>query len=239
MFQLQMTGYMFKNAEYRLSMSQSLGMSQTISSNLLLQPGIEELPDTEDDPLVSGKLKGKLKIRYKKNGEHNINRLTDNSLTEGQDEIDSPPSSPEATKDGMEIEVDAEAFMSELRAEVSNLRDELTETKEAKDDTLRKDLLLYIRTLPAKELKSLTDTMSEDVLVCMKGLVQAVLAGIGDGKIGPDTVTEQSGEAMAQLCMWQLAVGYNLRELEVREEMKQNLKSLLGDDTQDELQGFE
>jgi len=239
MFQLQMTGYMFKNAEYRLSMSQSLGMSQTISSNLLLQPGIEELPDTEDDPLVSGKLKGKLKIRYKKNGEHNTNRLTDNSLTEGQDEIDSPPSSPEATKDGMEIEVDAEAFMSELRAEVSNLRDELTETKEAKDDTLRKDLLLYIRTLPAKELKSLTDTMSEDVLVCMKGLVQAVLAGIGDGKIGPDTVTEQSGEAMAQLCMWQLAVGYNLRELEVREEMKQNLKSLLGDDTQDELQGFE
>ena len=57
----------------------------------------------------------------------------------------------------------------------------------------------------------------------MKGLVNVVMAGIGEGKIGPDTVTEQSGEAMAQLCMWQLVVGYNLRELEVREEMRATL----------------
>eukprot|EP00957_Ditylum_brightwellii_P042666 3230491-Ditylum_brightwellii.AAC.1 len=68
----------------------------------------------------------------------------------------------------------------------------------------------------------------------MKGLVNAVLGGIagdddedgeggGAGGISPDTVTEQSGEAMAQLCMWQLVVGYNLRELEVRETMKKSL----------------
>jgi hypothetical protein len=61
------------------------------------------------------------------------------------------------------------------------------------------------------------------VLIAMKGLVNAVMSGIGEGKVGPDTVTEQSGEAMAQLCMWQLAIGYNLRTLEVREEMKKNL----------------
>jgi len=240
MFQLQMTGYMFKNAEYRLSMSQSLGMSQTISSNLLLTPG-EELSDKDDDPLISGKIKGKLKIRYGKKDESKkdntiqtkSNSINEDSVTEEIDEVDSStPSSPDTTEDGMEIEVDAAAYMSELRAEVSKLRDELTETKEVKDEALRKDLLLYIRTLPAQELKSLTNTMSQDVLVCMKGLVQAVLAGIGDGKIGPDTVTEQSGEAMAQLCMWQLAVGYNLRELEVREEMNKNLKSLIGDSTE-------
>ena len=57
-----------------------------------------------------------------------------------------------------------------------------------------------------------------------------MLGGIGDGKIGANTVTEQSGEAMAQLCMWQLAVGYNLRELEVREAMKNNLNKILGSD---------
>jgi hypothetical protein len=59
----------------------------------------------------------------------------------------------------------------------------------------------------------------------MKGLVNVVLSGItdGDGEIGPDTVTEQTSESMAQLCMWQLVVGYNLRELEVREEMKNSL----------------
>jgi hypothetical protein len=58
----------------------------------------------------------------------------------------------------------------------------------------------------------------------MKGLVKAVMTGIGEDEIGPDTVTEQSSEAMAQLCMWQLAIGYNLRTLEVREEMKKSLK---------------
>jgi hypothetical protein len=91
---------------------------------------------------------------------------------------------------------------------------------------LRKDLLLYIRTLPEQELRSLTNTMSSDVLVAMKGLVNAVLAGIGDEAqepLTPQTITEQSGEAMAQLCMWQLAIGYNLRTLEVREEMKRSI----------------
>eukprot|EP00536_Pseudo-nitzschia_multiseries_P009773 jgi/Psemu1/306808/fgenesh1_kg.282_\ len=224
MFQLQMTGYMFKNAEYRLSLSQSLGMSSSASSNLLLTGVEEEMPDKEDDPLVSGKIKGKLKIKYEK--KKDSGKAKDESATDG--------SGSDANEDGMEVEVDAAAYMSELRNEVSRLRDELTETKESKDEALRKDLLLYIRTLPAQELKSLTNTMSQDVLICMKGLVQAVLSGIGEGKIGPDTVTEQSGEAMAQLCMWQLAVGYNLRELEVREEMKKNLMNLLGNSSGDD-----
>ena len=235
MFQLQMTGYMFKNAEYRLSMSQSLGMTQDISSNLLLSGSEKELLDKDDDPLVSGKIKGKLKIRYgkKKDDKDKGTPTKPTDVADENDKVASSTSSSETAEDGgMEIEVDAAAYMSELRAEVSKLRDDLEETKETKDEALRKDLLLYIRTLPGQELKSLTNTMSQDVLVCMKGLVQAVLAGIGDGKIGPDTVTEQSGEAMAQLCMWQLAVGYNLRELEVREEMKKNLKSLPGDTTE-------
>lgn len=240
MFQLQMTGYMFKNAEYRMSMSQSLGMmSGRTTSNLLLsgavreEEEIQEMLDREDDPLVSGKIKGKLKIRYGTKGP--AGKATAGKGGEGSargnGSVGNDGATPGAQDDGMEIEVDAAAYMSELREEVSKLRDELVETKEAKEDALRKDLLLFIRTLPAQELKALTNTMSPEVLVCMKGLVQAVLAGIGDGQIGPDTVTEQSGEAMAQLCMWQLAVGYNLRELEVREEMKKNLQRILGEDS--------
>jgi hypothetical protein len=238
MFQLQMTGYMFKNAEYRLSMSQSLGMSDAMSSNFLLSGVEEEFLDKEDDPLVSGKIRGKLKIRYgKKDKKKNIDPAATTGTAEDAPPgtVDNDSSTDENKEDGMEIEVDAAAYMSELRDEVSRLRDELTETKESKDEALQKDLLLYIRTLPAQELKSLTNTMSQDVLVCMKGLVQAVLAGIGDGKIGPDTVTEQSGEAMAQLCMWQLAVGYNLRELEVREEMKKSITTLKGGPPEDDI----
>jgi hypothetical protein len=122
MFQLQMTGYMFKNAEYRLSMSQSLGMYQDISSNLLLSGGQEELLDKDDDPLVSGKIKGKLKIRYgKKKDESNKDKTTQTKPTneaEENDKVDSSTSSSETAEDedgGMEIEVDAAAYMSELR----------------------------------------------------------------------------------------------------------------------------
>lgn len=218
MFQLQMTGYMLKNADYRLSLSQSLGVTkEAYSTNLLLTGTAEDL-DSDEDPLSSGKVNGKIKVRYVRSnlfGTADKNQLS----------ADGNP-----TSEGVEIEVDAAAYMSELRSEVSKLKEELTQRKEAKEEALRKDLLLYIRTLPAQELRSLTNTMSPEVLVCMKGLVQAVLGGIGDGKIGPDTVTEQSGEAMAQLCMWQLAVGYNLRELEVREQMKKSLQNILDDD---------
>jgi hypothetical protein len=213
MFQLQMTGYMFKNAEYRLSLSQSLGMSSgELSSSLLLKGAAEEEEEQDlQDAILSGKIRGKLRVHLG-----------------GSNETAKPK--PSSSTSGPEIEVDAAAYMSELRTEVSRLKEELNEHKEANEEALRKDLLLYIRTLPGQELKSLTNTMSPDVLVCMKGLVQAVLSGIGDGKIAPDTVTEQSGEAMAQLCMWQLAVGYNLRELEVREELKKNISTMLDDD---------
>lgn len=213
MFQLQMTGYMFKNADYRLSLQQSLsGSYSTSQSSQLLLSGSD---DDEDDETrmkasVNGKVHGKLKIRYASKNE------------DGKDDNNKASSS---AANGVELEVDAAAYMSELRLEVSQLRDELMTARKAKEEALRKDLLLYIRTLPEKELRSLTNTMSPDVLVAMKGLVNAVISGIGDGQIGPNTVTEQSGEAMAQLCMWQLAIGYNLRTLEVREEMKLSLAS--------------
>ena len=225
MFQLQMTGYMLKNADYRLSLSQSLGVTkEAYSSNLLLTGSPMDDLDPDDDPLTSGKVKGKIKVRY-------VRSNLFGPVDKGSSATDGSASEGESMSGGVEIEVDAAAYMSELRSEVSKLKEELTLRKEAKEEALRKDLLLYIRTLPAQELRSLTNTMSPEVLVCMKGLVQAVLGGIGDGKIGPDTVTEQSGEAMAQLCMWQLAVGYNLRELEVREQMKKNLQNILDDDT--------
>mmetsp|Transcript_43227 Transcript_43227/g.104679 ORF Transcript_43227/g.104679 Transcript_43227/m.104679 type:complete len:558 (+) Transcript_43227:207-1880(+) len=240
MFQLQMTGYMFKNAEYRMSMQHSLGMYNQINSNLLLtgsptttdDGGVDDDDDDYDqdeDPLLSGKIKGKIKVHYGSSGAGTSSSSLEDGKSGNNIESGDNDGSNAKNNDGIEIEVDAAAYMSELRSEVKQLRDELTASKQENEAALQQDLLMYIRTLPAQELKSLTNTMSQDVLVCMKGLVKAVLAGIGDGQIGPETVTEQSGEAMAQLCMWQLAVGYNLRELEVREEMKKNLSSLVGD----------
>jgi hypothetical protein len=222
--ELQMTGYMFKNAEYRLSLSQSLG-----SSNKLMLNG-ESNP--EDKAWRDGKrVEGKIKVRYGTGAD------TTTESAESESSFTAPLG-------GMEVEVDAEAYMAELRGQVSRLRDELDATKQAKEEEIRKDLLAYIRTLPQQELKELTGTMSPEVLEAMKGLVTAVLAGIGGDaeneleeltgeKIGPNTVTEQSGEALAQLCMWQLVVGFNLRELEVREEFRVSMKNMIGSSKSD------
>lgn len=228
-----MTGYMFKNAEYRLSLQQSLGFNDPetkIGAKFFLSGSDDNDENNENgatpkeeeaeiDPLA-GKVKGKLRVRYgRRNGAGSSEKKDRSDAKKEQDGNDDD----EESIGGVEMEVDAAAYMSELRSEVSQLRDELMLTRKEKEEALRKDLLAYIRTLPEKELRGLTSTMSSEVLVGMKGLVNAVMAGIGEGQIGPDTVTEQSGEAMAQLCMWQLVVGYNLRTLEVREEMKKSL----------------
>jgi Protein of unknown function (DUF760) len=245
-FALHFSGYMLSNAEYRLSLSQSLGVPPDGSaerSRLLLQGDDEEGDDDRLDPL-SGKVKGKIRIRYWNRISNSTGLENEAHPTDAERERDTGMEVATASKEeniysevpnestgsGLELEVDAAAYLSELRTEVSQLRDELNTARKEKEDALRKDLLLYIRTLPKKELLGLTSTMSPQVLIAMKGLVKAVLAGIGEGQIGPDTVTEQSAEAMAQLCLWQLAIGYNLRTLEVREEMKNSLKKSLHHD---------
>jgi len=191
--------------------------------------------------LVDG---SRIKVRYGGGVAGGDDDDIDVDVGEGGSKDDGPSSS--VASSGIEVEVDARAYMSELRREVRRLRDELEATKLAREEETRKDLLGYIRSLPKGELQRLTGTMSPEVLEAMKGLVSAVLSGIGEegegeeeedeggggdveGKmIGPDTVTEQSGEALAQLCMWQLVVGYNLRELEVREEFRASM--MMADD---------
>jgi Protein of unknown function (DUF760) len=203
-----------------LTLQQSLGLDDSLSfdsDEFQLTGSSENRPNEKIDSLA-GKVRGKIRVKYQ------IPAVTGS----GDPIVDDSSSHHDESmsKGGVDIEVDAAAYMSELRSEVAKLRDELAVVQKKQEDKLNKDLLTYIRTLPPRELQSLTNTMSPDVLVAMQGLVNAVMVGIGgkDGEIiGHDTVTEQSAEAMAQLCMWQLVIGYNLRTLEVREEMRKSL----------------
>lgn len=150
MFQLQMTGYMFKNAEYRLSLSQSLGRS-----DIRMLPGDQELDASRAVREGRGKLKGKIKVRYGGGGgsaaeeEGKVESKDDSPEEAGSDDEatkaaaseKTSPSTFSAAPGGMEVEVDAQAYMSELRGEVSRLRDELEATKQAKEEEIRKDLL--------------------------------------------------------------------------------------------------
>lgn len=169
-----MTGYMFKNAEYRLSLEQSLGgfndpESLAGAKFLLKGDGTTDSQKEEIDPL-KGKVKGKIRVRYGAKEQDNNNNEAPKEKKGEDDNKQDDDEGEESVLKGVEMEVDAEAYMSELRSEVSQLRDELVVARKEKEEALRKDLLVYIRTLPEKELRDLTATMSQDVLVAMKGL---------------------------------------------------------------------
>ena len=74
-------------------------------------------------------------------------------------------------------------------------------------------------------MTSLTSDVTDDVLDAMKKLVYSIMRGMGTSTLDPSLVLQQSGSAMAQLCMWQLVIGYNLRELEVRDQLQNQLSS--------------
>ncbi len=92
----------------------------------------------------------------------------------------------------IEVEVVAHTYMSKLRQEVRHLRNELEVMRLAREEEVRRDLLAYIRPLLKVELQRLMGTMSTKVLEAIKGLVLAVLSGIGKG-VGVEEEEEEEG----------------------------------------------
>ena len=192
MFQLQMTGYMFKNAEYRISLSQSLADVPALPPGELAEEAEKGAAEGPALPPISGSVTVKL--------------------------------------GGSEISIDADAYMSELREEVATLRAELEEVEEERRVASQKDLLAYIRALPEQQMASMTSEITDDILDGMKKLVYSIMKGMGTSNVEANTLLQQSGSAMAQLCMWQLVIGYNLRELEVRDQLQKQLDAADDDD---------
>eukprot|EP00613_Pedinella_sp_CCMP2098_P080147 CAMPEP_0171955532 /NCGR_PEP_ID=MMETSP0993-20121228/113387_1 /TAXON_ID=483369 /ORGANISM="non described non described, Strain CCMP2098" /LENGTH=330 /DNA_ID=CAMNT_0012601815 /DNA_START=1 /DNA_END=996 /DNA_ORIENTATION=+ len=216
MFQLQMTGYMFKNADYRLSLRQSLGgqmdkfadKADAKKEKLLLPVGggdgaaaaaalTEEEESAEGLPAQALPVTGTIKV------------------TGG---------------DGTVIEVDADAYMAELRGEVDKLRGDLMslaskqeERHDEREDALANDLVSYVNGLPKDEMAELTTGIQSEVLESMEALVYGILRqfGVTEG----ERLMLNSSDALQKLCMWQLVIGYNLRELEVREEFKRQFEN--------------
>ena len=172
MYSMQMTGYMFRNAEYRRTLVQSLGSGESKAL-----PPVEVSGGTL--PEVSGTIKVKL-------GE------------------------------AIETEVEAAAYMAELRAEVSSLRTQIVKAREAQDEP-GGQLLSYLQSLPRETIPTLTSGISEDVLEAMTMLIERILADAG---VQGEQFMETSGLKLRELLVWQLISGYTLREIEAKEELK-------------------
>lgn len=192
LFQMQLTGYMFKNAEFRLSLTRPLrGLPS-------LPPSPSLLEDIDPD-------KSQVILKHQVTGETS--------------------------------QVSIRALMDSLTQEITALRSELSSIRSSRAAELQSNLMTYIRSLPAEELARLTDSISDDLLKTFRLLATTVVAqqqqqqgksamaremtfegereGDGDGE---NMVLFQNSQLLRQLCMWQLVVGYKLREVEALEQ---------------------
>ena len=99
-------------------------------------------------------------------------RRNTNEKTEEATSSYTPPPIPN------EVKVDSKAYTSELCAQVSKLCTSLASDEITNDQKVQKDLLRYIRTMPKRELQSLTADISIEALEAMKGLVNVAMTGI-------------------------------------------------------------
>lgn len=117
-----------------------------------------------------------------------------------------------------ETEVDASAYMAELRKEVSALRYELARTRDREAESAAQggELLAYMQGLGRENVAALTSSISQEVLDAMRTLIENILADAG---VGGESFMETSGLKLRELLVWQLITGYKLRELEAKEEL--------------------
>ncbi|KAL8514961.1 hypothetical protein ACS0TY_013880 [Phlomoides rotata] len=181
MYSVLMTGYMFKNAQYRLELQQSLEQ--------VALPEPQEKKDVPDyAPGTQKKVSGEV-IRW-----NNV-------------------SGPET--------MDAVKYIELLEAEIEELN--LQVARKASNG--QNELLEYLKTLEPQNLKELTSSAGEDVVLAMNTFIKRLLA-VSDPNQMKTSVTETSAPELAKLLYWLMVVGYSIRNIEVRFDMERVLGTL-------------
>ncbi|KAH1244179.1 hypothetical protein GmHk_06G014869 [Glycine max] len=81
------------------------------------------------------------------------------------------------------------------------------------------ELLEYLKSLEPRNLKELTSTAGEDVVFAMNAFIKRLLA-VSDPSQMKTSVTETSAAELAKLLYWLMVVGYSIRNIEVRYDME-------------------
>ncbi|KAL3827581.1 hypothetical protein ACHAXA_002078 [Cyclostephanos tholiformis] len=153
-------------------------------------------------------------------------------------------------EDGRIIEVDAQEYMNDLKQQALELKMELAREKgiDPRDMGIsdseplgvtspggsRTSIASYIASLQG-DVKSLTQGISPEVVESMKMLIDFVLEGGPEARGGGENYAkkramdkkkemELPGSALQQLALWQLVIGYRLRETEATGEWRRMLE---------------
>lgn len=178
MYSVMMTGYMFRNAQYRLELQQSLEQV-ALPEVLNKKDAPDYAPGTQKN--VSGEV-----IRW-----NNV-------------------SGPE--------KLDAKKYIEFLEAEIEELNRQVSR----KAANGQNELLEYLKTLEPQNLKELTSSAGEDVVLAMNTFIKRLLA-VSDPSQMKTSMTEASAPELAKLLYWLMVVGYSIRNIEVRFDMERVL----------------
>lgn len=137
-------------------------------------------------------------------------------------------------EDGNVIEIEANEYVKSLKQEVRALKSSLRREK-GLPDMMPSPIPGMKLEMPGEtfggitdyiarrqgDLKSLTEGISPEIVSTMKMLVEFVLDGGDSGKARKDKKKEEleleiPGAALQQLALWQLVLGYRLREAEAK-----------------------
>ncbi|KAJ8772730.1 hypothetical protein K2173_027907 [Erythroxylum novogranatense] len=178
MYSVLMTGYMFKNAQYRLELQQSLE-----------QVALPEVVDKKDKPDYAP--------GTQKNVSGEVIRWNDVSGPE---------------------RMDAVRYIELLEAEIEELNRQVGRTSASGPN----ELLEYLKSLEPQNLKELTSSAGEDVVLAMNTFIKRLLV-VSDPDKMKATVTETTAPELAKLLYWLMVVGYSIRNIEVRFDMERVL----------------
>ena len=144
-------------------------------------------------------------------------------------------------KNGKVVEVDAKEYIQSLKDEAKSLKDALARER-GMDNSQRQNDNVELAVSPKRQsssiddfgsianyiasqqgdVKGLTQGISPEIVETMKMLINYVLEGGESGKgkgISKDKMEmEIPGSALQQLALWQLVLGYRLREAEAKGE---------------------
>ena len=130
--------------------------------------------------------------------------------------------------DGTEVEMDANTYMDQLKSEAQALRRELSSIEQKKAEkeeaAFSSSISAYVSSLSEPQLKTLTSGISEDVVGAMRLLVQYLLRDpSGEGELAKDQEVTMEQTKLQTLCLYQLVLGYKLREAEATGEANESI----------------
>lgn len=192
------TGYALRNAEFRMTLNETMGATGRTGRGIVPGEGRGgELPDlfaatTEPDYMRGVPRRGRVDAR----GLSGKVRWWDVERERAQ-------------------EMGGEDYVARLEAENELLRERLAATQ--MHDTNSNKLMEFMRRLSPEKIAGLQKNLSADAVDSFKKVVKNVLGELSPSKVQQTYST--SRDYLAQLTFWCLLVGYCIRNVEKRMEM--------------------